>query len=76
MNNTFVKKEWIFWVVLIIPFIYAAYIWNDLPERIPTHWGLNGEPNGFGSKTFGGLFLPFFNVGLYCRFLRFQKLIR
>jgi uncharacterized membrane protein len=65
MKNAFIKKEWLFWLILLIPFMYAAYVWNDLPERMPTHWGINGEPNGYGSKTFGGLFLPFLNVALY-----------
>jgi uncharacterized membrane protein len=25
--------------------------WNDLPSRVPVHFGLNGHPDGFGSKT-------------------------
>ena len=32
------------------PFVYFAFIWNDLPERVPTHFGINGEPDAFGSK--------------------------
>ena len=28
----------------------VAVRWNKLPDKIPTHFELNGEPNGFGGK--------------------------
>ena len=28
----------------------AALAYSQLPERIPTHWGLNGKPNGWGGR--------------------------
>jgi len=30
--------------------VIVAVRWNKLPDRIPTHFELNGEPNGFGGK--------------------------
>lgn len=33
-----------------IPFIYLAYIWNDLPDKVPMHWNLVGEIDRYGSK--------------------------
>ncbi len=33
------------------PFVYAAFIWNELPERVPTHFGIDGTPDAFGSKS-------------------------
>ena len=38
-------------VVLSIPWIYLALIWGDLPARIPTHFGINGEADKFGEKN-------------------------
>ena len=32
------------------PFVYMAFIWNDLPERVPTHFGISGKPDAYGSK--------------------------
>lgn len=29
-----------------------------LPDRIPTHWGLDGQPNGWSSATTGAFLLP------------------
>jgi uncharacterized membrane protein len=38
--------------------------WNYLPARVPVHFGLNGHPDGFGSKSLL-LFLPATGVFLY-----------
>lgn len=37
-------------VMTVIPWVYLAYIWNDLPQTIPTHFGINGLPDKFGEK--------------------------
>lgn len=37
-------------IMMAIPWVYLAFIWNDLPLTIPTHFGINGMPNKFGAK--------------------------
>lgn len=32
------------------PFLYAAWVWDKLPESVPTHFGLDGKPDAYGSK--------------------------
>jgi len=44
------KKEFPLVLIVLIPFIYLAYIWNTLPETVPTHWNANGEIDGWGNK--------------------------
>lgn len=44
------KKEVPLLVVMAIPFIYLAYLWNSLPEKIPIHWNIKGEIDGWGTK--------------------------
>ena len=39
-------------VALLLPMLAGAIIWNKLPDVIATHWGPNGEPNGYSSKAF------------------------
>lgn len=45
------------WVLKAVAFlccaataVVVAVRWNKLPDKIPTHFELNGEPNGFGGK--------------------------
>jgi uncharacterized membrane protein len=37
-------------VLLAIPFGYAAYVYPNLPNIIPTHFNMKGEADGFGGK--------------------------
>ena len=48
------KKELPYLLISSIPFIYLAYIWHDLPKKIPIHWNINGEIDRYSDKT--GLF--------------------
>ena len=31
--------------------------WDRLPDRFPVHWGIQGKPDRWASKTFGSVFL-------------------
>ena len=38
-------------LILSIPILYATIVYGDLPEIIPIHFDLEGNPNGFGSRS-------------------------
>ena len=38
-------------LILSIPILYATIVYSDLPEIIPIHFDLEGNPNGFGSRS-------------------------
>ena len=44
------KKEIPLIVIVLLPFIYLAYIWNQLPEKVPMHWNIKGEIDRYGEK--------------------------
>jgi uncharacterized membrane protein len=45
-------KESVFFVLIALPYAYLVSIWNELPSSVPIHYNLEGEPNGWSSKTF------------------------
>ena len=49
MNLTLRKELPIIGIVLI-PFVYLVYLWNTLPEKVPTHWNYKGEIDRWGEK--------------------------
>lgn len=52
---------------IVVMLIYIGFIWSSLPHRIPTHFGWNGEADGFGGK--GNIFIhPIVGVGFYILF--------
>lgn len=38
-------------IIMSIPWIYLAFIWKDLPQTIPTHFGIDGTADKFGDKS-------------------------
>lgn len=71
---TGLKGEWLFWIIMLLPFLYIPFIWDKLPESIPTHWDFQGEINGYSSKTSGTLFLPLLNICMYFLLLLIPKI--
>jgi uncharacterized membrane protein len=44
------KKELPLITIVLLPFIYLASIWNQLPEKVPMHWNIKGEIDRYGEK--------------------------
>ena len=47
-------------LLILLPVIAGLLLWNDLPDQIATHWGVNGEPDGWTGKPFAVFGLPAF----------------
>ena len=68
------RSEWPHWVLLGGMFALAAAAWSGAPERIPVHWGLSGNVDGYGGR-FEGLFaIPLLALGTYVLMLFLPRL--
>jgi uncharacterized membrane protein len=56
------KLNWLEAALLIAPFLAVATLWNELPARVPIHWNLRGEIDGWAPKSFGLFLLPLIGV--------------
>jgi len=65
MKQVNMRKEAIIWLILLLPFIYSLIVWNKIPEQVPTHFNVKGEPDDYSCKAFALLMLPFMNVIIY-----------
>ncbi len=59
------KKEVLPIVLILIISAIGAYLYPQLPELVPSHWGINGEVNGWMSRTFAVFFFPALTLVLY-----------
>jgi uncharacterized membrane protein len=50
-------------------FVTAAAVWPYVPERIPIHWNLQGEVDGYAGRVAGLLLLPILALGIYALLL-------
>ncbi|MFB3787946.1 MAG: SdpI family protein [bacterium] len=58
-------------IAITLMFILSAYGWLHVPadQRIPVHWGINGQPDRYGSKFEGLLSIPLVSCILFALFL-------
>lgn len=45
-------------IITLIPIVVGVLLWDKLPDTIPTHFGMDGTPNGWSSKPFTVFGLP------------------
>jgi uncharacterized membrane protein len=59
------KKEIIPIVILIAMFAAAIAFHSSMPDKMITHWGADGAPDGYGGKFTGLWLMPLVAVGIY-----------
>lgn len=55
------KNKWkliISSILILLPVFVGLVMWNILPEEFTTHWGADGQADGWSSKPFGIIFPP------------------
>ncbi len=58
------RREWLQFVLLVLPFAVAALWWNKLPDRVVSHWDIHNQPNGWMPKAPGLLLTPVLSIFL------------
>jgi uncharacterized membrane protein len=72
-TTTFLKREWPMWILILIPTIFSIVNWNNFPDQVPTHWGMNGEVDRYNGKW--AVFLgTFISTGVYLLMLVLPKI--
>jgi uncharacterized membrane protein len=56
-------------VIIAAMFAVAAWAWPQVPDRLPVHWNIRGEVDGWGNKFTGLLLLPITVLGVYALML-------
>lgn len=51
-------------LILAVPFCAVALLWDKLPEKMPIHWNVRGQVDGYSGKAFGAFFVPVVNLGM------------
>lgn len=58
------NREAIFLLLVVLTFAVGIILYPSLPERMATHWNINGEANGFSTRAFGVFFMPIMSLFL------------
>ncbi len=63
------KTEWFACCLIIISFLSGLYFYQHFPDRVPTHWSIGGEVNGYSGPFVAAFAIPLMTIGLYLLFL-------
>ena len=57
-------------IIILAPIVVGLILWDQLPAELATHFGENGEPNGWSSKEFAVFGMPLFLLAVhwFCAF--------
>jgi len=61
-------------IFVVLFFILPIIVYPYLPNIVASHWGIEGEVNGYMSKFWGLFFMPILSVILYVLLLFLPKL--
>lgn len=62
-------RKWIPALLIIAAVVATIAVYPNLPEQMPTHWGVTGEVNGWSNRLWGAWMLPLFMAVIWL-FLR------
>lgn len=51
-------------ILCLLPILFGVILWNRLPDPMPTHFGVNGEADGWSSKPFAVFGIPLLLIAL------------
>jgi len=59
------SRRWIGPVLIGLMIAFALAVYGRLPEQIPTHFSLSGEPDGWTPRIPGAFLMPLLAAGVY-----------
>ena len=45
-------------LIILLPVLFGLILWDVLPEQMATHWGINGEADGWSSRFWAVFAMP------------------
>jgi uncharacterized membrane protein len=58
-------RRWLPAAFIIGAVIFSVAVYSRLPDSLPTHWGMSGEPDGFSSRLQAAFMLPLIMVAVF-----------
>lgn len=57
LEETLMRK-WLPELIVLVAFAASIVVYGRLPEQLPVHWDMNGNPNGWAPQPFGAFLAP------------------
>ncbi len=68
------KSETLIFIIILLSFAVAFYLYPYFPERMASHWNIKGEVDGYMSKFLGLFLMPFILLGFWLLFVLIPRI--
>ena len=68
------KAQIITIIIILISFAVGVYFYNQFPDKVASHWNIQGEVDGYMSKFWGAFLMPIVCLGLFLLFLLIPRI--
>ncbi|NCB74700.1 MAG: DUF1648 domain-containing protein [Clostridia bacterium] len=58
MKNRVFTQAVLSFLVCLVPILLTLSLYDKLPDRVPIHFGMNGQPDNYASKAIAGFLFP------------------
>jgi uncharacterized membrane protein len=58
-------RRWLPASIIAGAWVFSIAVFSRLPERVPVHWNIAGEPNRYGNRIEGAFLLPVLMLAMY-----------
>jgi uncharacterized membrane protein len=59
------SQEWPLWVIMAGMIIAGVLLYPDLPDKVPSHWNVQGQIDAYQTRFWGAFFAPLMTLGIY-----------
>lgn len=68
------KSKLIVILIILVSFIIGIYYYPQIPEKIASHWNIQGQVDGYMSKLWGLFLMPILSLGMFLIFILLPKI--
>ncbi len=60
-----IRRDWLIFLLIGASLLAGSYLYPSLPDRVPSHWNIRGEVDGYSSRFWGAFAMPIMAFGIY-----------
>jgi uncharacterized membrane protein len=58
-------RRWLPVSIIAGAWLFSIAVYSRLPDQVPVHWGISGDPNRFGSRVEGAFLMPVLMIAIF-----------
>ncbi len=65
VNIDELRHDWPLILLILLLVVASVLVYPHLPGRVPSHWNVHGQVDGYSSRSFAAFFMPLLTIWIY-----------